>query len=153
MGWAVAFTVWWMFLPTLGYFLIYILKELLGKNPYKKSPEAFPKTKPLAQKYNCYRSALFVVGGFFVVWGLLASTVSGIAYWVIISVFKDSIPNAVPEKISAEIGDTLLILSYVFSVLTIITTTAALAAGIGAIFLFVSQRLKWRLQEPVEKPI
>jgi hypothetical protein len=152
-AWAIAFVLWWAYLPGLAYFLSYILPELRGKDPYSKPPEALVLPDPLPQKYRYLKSAFFIIGSFLVLWGLFATVVVAIAHWCIVPVFNDAIPQNIPEKFSQETGSALLMFSTSVSVMFTTVAISGMATALGAILLYFSQRIRWRLLDEKEKEI
>lgn len=150
-AWAIAFVLWWAYLPGLAYFLSYIVPELRGKDAYSKAPEAMMPPVHLPKEYRYLKSAFFVVGSFLVLWGLFATVVVAIAHWCIVPVFTDAIPQNIPEKFSQETGSALLMFSASVSVMFTTVAISGMATALGAILLYSSQRMRWRLLDEKDK--
>jgi hypothetical protein len=150
-AWAVAFVIWWAYLPSLVYFLSYVLPELRGKDAYSKPPEAYPQISQLPPKYTYLKSTCFVVGLFLVVFGLVSATVTLIAHFAIWNVFEESLPAQIGKPFTESMSNALWCGSQAGKVTVATSFICAVGAGIGAILLVVSQRIRWRLLEEQEK--
>jgi hypothetical protein len=124
---------------------------LRGKDPYSKPPEALVSSGPLPQTYRYLKSAFFIIGSFLVLWGLFATFAVAIAHWCIVPVFNDAIPQNIPEKFSQETGSALLMFSTSVSVMFTTVAISGMATALGAILLYFSQRIRWRLLDKKEK--
>lgn len=150
-AWAIMFVLWWGYLPGLGYFLLYILPEMRGNDPYSKPPEAHAQPSPLPSKYRYVKSTCFIVGSSLLFFGVLWAIITAIAFWMMIGVCRAGLPRSVPERISADAAQALDTIFLAMALMQTYVAVAAVCAGLGGILLCVSQRMRWRLLDQKEK--
>jgi hypothetical protein len=150
-AWAIAFVLWWAYLPSLTYFLAYILPELRENDPYSKPPEALLSPGPLPQKYRYLKSAFFIIGSFLVLWGLFATVIVAIAHWMMVPILRETIAPKIPEEFSRGTGRGLLTCTLAMSVMFTTVAISGMTTAVVAILLYFSQRMRWRLLDEKDK--
>lgn len=150
-AWAVAFIIWWAYLPGLVYFLSYVLPELRGRDAYSKPLESYSQASALPPKYTYLKAICFVVGLFLVIFGLVAATVTLIAHFSIWNVFEDILLQQVGKRFTESMSNALWCGSQVGKVTVATSFLSALGASVGAVLLVVSQRIRWRLLDEKQK--
>lgn len=148
-GWALAFALFWAYLPVLAYFCLHIDPDMRDKRQYRSGFEK-PELPRYPQKYNILRSVLFVVGGAMVFWGIFSSIAITIAHFVIFDLFDDTVMRNVGKGLTQGEANALHISSFIHRLTMAMAGTSALAGSVGGLFLALSQRVRWRLLDQKE---
>lgn len=150
-AWAVAFVLWWTYLPALGYFLGEILPDMRGKGAYATPPE-YPDDPPsLLKQYQYVKSVCYILGWVLLAWAFYASVTIAFAHWMMIDLFVDKLPEGVPKDISANMAKILVAFFTAQKTSFAIVGIAGICSTVGAILLCISQRMRWRLLDEKEK--
>lgn len=144
-AWAAFFPLSAFALPALFYYAHHIRPDMRQEGAYAPSAPKQEPPLPLPPKYEVVKSLSFVGGWILVYWAIVVSTVSGICYAVILSFLAPCIQSNVPKEFSQKIADGLIMGVHVWtSMIAMLYLTCAVAV-IGAVLLYASQRMKWRL--------
>lgn len=140
-------------LPAVAYFFVHILSDLRSKGAYapttpSSDPSSFP---PLPARYQYAKSSCFVLGWFLIVFGLFCATVTLVAHFMVWNVFEEAIAANVGEEITESVSSSLWVGSQAGKITNLTSFLAAVGCAIGAVLLFTSQRLRWRLLNDDER--
>lgn len=149
-GWALAFALFWAYLPALAYFWLHIDPDMRNRRQYSLGFSK-PELPRYPQKYNILRSALFVVGGAMVFWGIFSSVTITVAHFVIFDVFDDTVMRHVGKGLTQGEVNALHISSFIHRLTMATAGISALAGSVGGLLLALSQRIRWRLLDQKEK--
>lgn len=141
------------FLVALAYFLTHIVPDIRKRGAYANPPEIAlaPPAPPLPRSWRHVQSACFVLGMVLIVLGVLSAIIVCIAHFVVWNIFADRIPEIVGETITRKISDAILLAVEISKVSVVTSLLASFETVIGAAFLYVSQRMRWRLLEEDER--
>lgn len=142
------------FFVAIVYFFMHIIPDIRNKGPYSEKPselEISHSVAPLPKKYKLAKGACFVTGWALIILGLYTVILSTIAHFTIWDIFAQRIPHLVGEKITHQISKALLLSVDVSKISVVSSVLCAFLTVIGAIFIQVSQKLRWRLLEEEEK--
>ena len=141
------------FFVAIIYFFMHILPDIRRKGAYANPPKLVidPPATPLPKKYTLLKTACFATGWSLIIIGLHAAILSCIAHFFIWGVFASRIPHLVGDPFTYKISKGLLLAVDVSKICVVSSLLCAITTAIGAIFIQISQRIRWRLLEEEEK--
>ena len=163
LAWPILFVVtsWPLFstLPgsvftALAYCALHLVPDARGKGAYacEVAPLTLsPPATPLPKGYQLAKSACFVVGWALVIVGLVAAATTCVLDFMIWNVFEQTLPNQIGKEFTKAVSSTLWGAGQIAKVTGLTSLLAVVAATVGAILIQVSQRLRWRLLDEMEK--
>lgn len=124
-------------------------KGLYANQPVIKNPSS--PSHQLPKYYQTIRVTCLTIGIGLLVTGVYANIVTFIGNYVVWNIFASRIKQMAGENITIKVRDALLLAVDMNLFCTLFSLLLALMAVIGAILLYISQRMKWRLMEEDEK--
>lgn len=146
-GWALFFLGIQFILPAVCYFFAHILPDIRHSGAYAPSaPETVPPL-PLPPEYENRKSFCFVVGWGLVSWAVLLTLLFLLCWEMILYIYLDTVPTIGPQRSSQELANLLEFSGRIFRVGVWSMGGGTFVAALGAIFLYMSQRMKWNIAE------
>jgi len=149
VAWAVAFPLFWSYVPALFYFDRHVNRDRKGKRPYSDLGTVPPLDLP--GRYNTIRSVAFVLGGALLGWAALSSIILAFGHWAILGVFDEALDHNVGKVLTAGEVNALHIAGRVNRVLVVNLCVTAMAGTLGGVLLSLSHSIRWRLKEQDER--
>jgi hypothetical protein len=162
LAWLILFVIsaWPLFqtLPgsvfvALVYCVVHLLPDARGRGAYAPAPRitVHPPATPFPESYRLAKSACFVLGWALVVGGVLVATITCGADILIWNRFQDIIPSETGKVLTQSKSSALWVASQIAKTTSITCLLCVMAAGVGAVLIQISQRLRWRLLEEQER--
>jgi hypothetical protein len=162
LAWLILFvvTAWPLFqtLPAsvfvaLAYCVVHLVPDAQGRGAYATPPvtRVQPPSSPPPRSYRLAKSACFVLGWVLVVSGVLAAAITCVIDIAIWNTYQDTIPNETGKVLSESKGSALWVACQIAKTTSITCLLCVMAAGVGAVLIQISQRLRWRLLEEQER--
>jgi hypothetical protein len=141
------------FFVAIVYFFVHILPDIRRRGTYANPAITAiePPATPLPKQYKLAKSACFTIGWSLIILSLIVSIIALIASFVILNILARRLPKLVGENITKQISSALVLSTDVSKTCIVTNFLCAITAAIGAIFIQVSQRLRWRLLDEEDK--
>ena len=141
------------FFIAIVYFFMHIIPDLKEKGVYANPPSiridsSAPK---LPKSFELAKSACFTIGWALLVLSLLAASLTLKANFTIWNVIANRIPQLVGEPFSEKFAEAFIGIIEITKICVITSFLCVIGIAIGAIFIYTSQKLRWRLLEDEEK--
>lgn len=147
LGWALFFFWMQFLLPAVCYFFTHILPDIRQRGAYAPAaPEPAPPL-PIPPAYENRKSLCFVAGWGLVSWTVAATLIGLICWEMILYIYLDTVTQIGPQRSPQELAKLLELCGRIFRIGIWGMGACAFLAAIGAIFLYMSQRMKWNIAE------
>jgi hypothetical protein len=152
-GWPILSTLPGSVFTSLAYFFLHLLPDARGRGIYATPPvrTLAPPASPVPKKYQLAQSACFVLGWILVIGGLFAAAETCKAHFAIWNYFDHALLREVGKELTKAKFNALWVGSQTGKITVLACLFSALASAVGAGFIYVSQRLRWRLLDEQEK--
>jgi hypothetical protein len=131
-------------LPTFIYFLFHLLPDILGRGKYSDSASA-PSHPPRGLPHLFPKALLFVWGWAFVVFGVVLSIAETSITQLLIETFGRAVSDwESVGKLEKGMSGTIQQFVVVARIGLWVAMVATILCAVGGVFLFVSQRLRWK---------
>jgi hypothetical protein len=141
------------FLVAFAYFFLHIIPDIRQKGVYATPPITRiqnPATS-IPKQYLLVKSACFTIGWSLISLSLIYSIMTLIASFVILDILAARLPELIGQTITKKISSALVLSTDVSKTCIVTNVFCAIMAAIGAIFVFISQNLRWKLLGEVDK--
>lgn len=146
-AWAFFFAYAQFVFPAILYYFSHVVPDFRQRGAYALSAPKPNPPLPLPSEYEVRKSLCFVIGWALVIWAVMAAVIMVIAQEIILGIFLETASIDGPRRTPQELTSFLTFIGNYCRTQVWFLGAWTLAAAGGAISLYISQRMKWRITE------